>query len=120
LKIKFPVIEDISRDIAMQYGMIHPEISEVHAVRSVFLIDPNGTLRFSVAYPLNVGRNIDEILRIIDAVQLSESEGVATPANWLPGDDVIIPPPHTTEEADKLKHEEHETCHDWYLCMKKL
>lgn len=120
IKVKFPVIADLSQEVANMYGMIHPAISDVLAVRSIFLIDPEGILRFSVSYPLSVGRNIDEILRIVDAVQLTEKEGVATPVNWLPGQNVIVPPPHTMEEAAAREHEGHEECTDWYLCKKKV
>jgi len=122
VKIKFPIIADLTREVANSYGMIHPEISEIHAVRTIVLIDPEGIIRFFVSYPQSVGRNIDEILRIIDALQLVDKEGIATPVNWKPGDSVIVPPPQTQEDAEKREkeHEGHEECSSWYLCKKKV
>lgn len=120
VKIKFPVIADLSQEVANLYGMIHPAISEVMAVRTIIIIDPNGVIRFTVSYPTSVGRNIDELIRIIDALQVVDKEGVATPANWKQGDSVIVPPPHTTEEAEARLHEEHEECHNWFLCKRKV
>ena len=120
VKIKFPVIADIPMTVANMYGMIHPAISEVHAVRSVFIIDPEGILRFMIYYPSSVGRNIKELIRIIDALQLVDKEDIATPVNWQQGENVIIPPPHTTEDAEKRTHEKHEECKDWYLCKRKV
>lgn len=120
VKIKFPVIADLSTEVATLYGMIHPAVSEEHAVRTVTIIDPEGYIRYIVAYPLGVGRNISEIIRVIDALQTTDKAGVSTPANWQPGDSVIVPPPSTTEDADKMLHDEHEECHDWFLCKKKL
>jgi peroxiredoxin (alkyl hydroperoxide reductase subunit C) len=119
LKIDFPVIADLGYDVAHLYAMIHPAISEVHAIRTVYIVDPEGILRMSIAYPSSVGRNIDELIRIIDALQLVAEKGVATPANWKPGDNVVIPPPKTTEDAEQRLHEEHEECTDWYLCKEK-
>lgn len=119
VKIKFPVIADLSMEIAHMYGMIHPALSEVHAVRTVFIIDPKGMIRFMISYPQSVGRNIDEIIRILDALQLVDKENIATPANWKPGENVIIPPPKTAEEAEKRTHEKHEECVDWFLCKRK-
>jgi peroxiredoxin 2/4 len=120
VKIKFPIIADLLMDVADKYGMIHPAISEVHAVRTVFIIDPEGILKCMISYPQSVGRNINEIIRLIDALQLVEKEKVATPANWKPGDSVIIPPPNTVEDAEKLPHKDNEECIDWFLCKKKI
>lgn len=120
VKIKFPIIADIPMQISELYGMIHPEISEIHPIRSIFLIDPEGIIRTIIYYPSSVGRNIDEIIRLIDAMQVVDKEGVATPANWKSGDNVIIPPPNTVEEASEREHEQHEECHSWYLCKRKI
>lgn len=120
VKIKFPVIADLSQEVANLYGMIHPAISDVMAVRTIFIIDPQGIVRFTVSYPSSVGRNIKEIIRIVDALQVVDKEGVATPANWNQGDNVIVPPPHTVEEAESRLHEGHEECHDWFLCKRKV
>ena len=120
VKIKFPVIADLSMDVANLYGMIHPAISSVHAVRTVTIVDPEGIIRFMVTYPQSVGRNIDEIIRIIDAIQLIDKENIVTPANWNRGDNVIVPPPKTTEGAENRTHEEHDECKSWFLCKRKL
>ncbi|MDP4268136.1 MAG: peroxiredoxin [Bacteroidota bacterium] len=120
VKIKFPIIADIPMEVAHLYSMIQPAISEVHAIRTVFIIDPQGILKTMIYYPSSVGRNIDEIIRMIDALQVVEKENVATPVNWKPGENVIVPPPKTVEEAEKTTHGEHEECKNWFLCKKKL
>lgn len=120
VKINFPVIADLSAEVASLYNMIHPPVSDVHAIRCVYIIDPKGVIRFVVNYPLGVGRNIGEIIRTIDAIQLVDKEGIATPANWDIGEEVIIPPPLTMQESEQREHEKHDTCHNWYLCKKKL
>ena len=119
VKIPFPIIADLSKEIAMKYGMIHPGQSGTATVRCVFVIDPEGILRAMLYYPLTNGRNMDEIVRIIDAFQTSDEHGVATPANWRPGDEVVVPPPKTQEMAEERLKEGYE-CVDWYLCKKKL
>jgi len=118
-EIPFPIIEDLSMNVAHKYGMIHPAQSGTAAVRAVFFIDPEFKLRGLVYYPLSNGRNMDEIVRIIDAFQTSDEHGVATPANWKPGDDVIVPPPKTKDEAEKRLKEGFD-CADWFFCKKKL
>jgi peroxiredoxin (alkyl hydroperoxide reductase subunit C) len=118
-KIPFPIIEDLSMNVATKYGMIHPAQSATAAVRAVFFIDPEFKLRGLIYYPLSNGRNMDEILRIIDAFQTSDKHKVATPANWRPGDDVIVPPPKTKEEAEKRLQEGYD-CADWFFCKKKI
>ncbi|MDD3150582.1 MAG: peroxiredoxin [Candidatus Gastranaerophilales bacterium] len=120
MKIKFPIIADLSTKVARAYGMLHENISEVHAVRTVFIIDTKMTIRMNLTYPMSVGRNIDEIIRIIDALQLVDKESISTPANWKMGDSVIISPPQTVDEAEKRIHEGHEECTDWFLCKKKV
>jgi len=119
LKIHFPVIADLGFKVASLYNMVHPAISNTHAVRTVYIIDPEGILKMFIAYPASVGRNIDEIIRTIDALQLVHEKKVATPANWKQGENVIISPPKTTEEAEKRVHEKHEECTSWYLCKTK-
>ncbi|TFG29269.1 peroxiredoxin [Candidatus Thorarchaeota archaeon] len=118
-EIPFPVIEDLSMDVASKYGMVHPSQSATAAVRAVFFIDPNFKLRALVYYPLSTGRNMAEFLRVIDAFQTSDKHGVATPANWQPGDDVIVPPPKTAAAAEKRMSEGYD-CTDWFFCKKKL
>jgi peroxiredoxin (alkyl hydroperoxide reductase subunit C) len=117
--IPFPVIADLDMKVAHLFGMIHPSASTTAAVRCVFFIDPEMNLRAMVYYPLNVGRNMDEILRTIDALQTADKHKVALPANWRLGDSVIVPPPHTKENAEKRMQEGYE-CVDWFLCKKKI
>ncbi len=100
--LKFPIIADPKTEIAQLYDMIHPNESSTEAVRSVFIIDPNKKIRLTMTYPMNVGRNFDEILRVIDALQLADEKGIATPADWTPGAKVIIPPSVSNEDA-KIK-----------------
>jgi len=120
VKIPFPVIADLNKEVSTAYGMIHPGESKTETVRCVFIIDPNQIIRTILYYPLTTGRNMQEILRIIDALQTTDEHKVATPANWKPGDMVIVPPPSTQEMAEeRVKQKEYE-CVDWYLCKKKL
>lgn len=119
VKIPFPVIADLNKDVATLYGMVMPGESTTETSRCVFVIDPKGTLRAMIYYPLTTGRNMQEILRLIDALQATDEHQVATPANWKPGDKVIIPPPKTTELAEQRIGDGYE-CLDWYLCKKEL
>lgn len=98
----FPMIADADRTVANLYDMIHPNASDTMTVRSVFLIDPNNKVRLSITYPASTGRNFDEILRVIDSLQLTDSHKVATPVNWQQGDNVIIVPAVSNEDAEKL------------------
>ncbi|MGH1357585.1 MAG: peroxiredoxin [Burkholderiaceae bacterium] len=100
--LQFPIVADANREVAERYDMIHPGQSTTEAVRSVFIIDPTTQIRLMMTYPMNVGRNFDEILRVIDALQLADSRRIATPADWRPGDKVIIPPSIPNEEATDL------------------
>lgn len=118
-EIPFPIIEDLSMNVAKKYGMIHPAQSGTAAVRAVFFIDPSFKLRALIYYPLSNGRNMHEILRLIDAFQTSDKHKVATPANWQPGDEVIVPPPKTAAAAEKRMSEGYD-CKDWFFCKKKL
>lgn len=97
--LSFPIIADIDHAVAQAYDMIHPGESETAAVRSVFIIDPNKKIRLTMTYPMSVGRNFDEILRVVDALQTADKYKVATPADWVMGDKVIIPPSVTNQAA---------------------
>lgn len=120
IDVKFPVIEDLKMDVARKYGMIQPKQSDTSAVRAVFIIDPKGKIRSILYYPQSTGRNMQEIKRMIAALQKADDEKVATPANWMPGDDVIVPPANTCEMAEeRTKNQEGMNCLDWYLCFKK-
>jgi peroxiredoxin (alkyl hydroperoxide reductase subunit C) len=117
--ILFPVIADLNKEVATLYGMIMPGESKTETSRCVFVIDPNGILRAMIYYPLTTGRNTDEILRLIDALQATDKYGVATPANWRPGDKVILSPPKTIEGAAERLKAGYE-CIDWFFCKKEL
>ncbi len=93
VEVDFPVIADLRMEVAKLYGMVQPGASNTQAVRAVFLIDPKGVVRALLYYPLTNGRNLDEVKRLLVALQTSDAHGVATPANWRPGEDVIVPPP---------------------------
>jgi len=101
-KLNFPLIADHDRKVSDLYGMIHPNASDTMTVRSVFVIDPNHKLRLTLTYPASTGRNFDELLRVIDSIQLTEKHKVATPANWRQGEDVIIVPSVSNEQAKEL------------------
>lgn len=100
--LQFPIVADPDCKIAKLYDMIHPSESDTAAVRSVFIIDPDKKIRLTMTYPMSVGRNFDEILRVIDALQLGDKRRIATPADWHPGEKVIIPPSISNDEAEKL------------------
>lgn len=119
VKIPFPVIADSDRKVAGLYGMIMPGESKTETSRCVFVIDPKGVLRAMIYYPLTTGRNMQEILRLVKALQTTDQHGVATPANWQPGDQVILPPPKTMEAASE-RLQQGLDCKDWYFCKKKL
>jgi peroxiredoxin (alkyl hydroperoxide reductase subunit C) len=120
VKIEFPVIADLDMKVARTYGMIHEGESSTETSRAVFVIDDKQKLRAMIYYPLSTGRNMDEILRLITALQTSDKHGVATPANWRPGDKVIIPPPQTQEMAAERVADKSVDCTDWYFCKKSL
>lgn len=119
-KITFPVIADLSKEVSTKYGMIMPGESKTETSRCVFVIDDKQILRAIIYYPLTTGRNMDEILRLIQALQTTDKHGVATPANWRPGDKVIVPAPKTQEMAELRENEDGVECDDWYLCKKAL
>ena len=122
VEIPFPVIADLDMTVARAYGMIMPGESSTEASRCVFVIDPDGIVRAMIYYPLTTGRNMQEILRLIDALQTADEHKVATPVDWEPGDRVILPPPRThADAAHRLGHpEEACECTDWYLCRKHI
>lgn len=117
--VPFPVIADLDMRVATLYGMVHPGQSSTATVRTVFFIDDKGILRAMIYYPLSNGRSIPEIIRLVKALQTSDKEGAATPANWQPGDKVVVPAPKTVAEAEKRMTEGYE-CKDFYLCFRKL
>ena len=119
VKIPFPIIADLNKEVSNKFGMIHPAQSKTETVRCVFIIDPESKIRTILYYPLTTGRNMQEILRIIDALQTTDKHKVATPANWNFGDPVVVPPPNSTEGAEERIKEGYD-CRDWYLCFKKL
>jgi peroxiredoxin (alkyl hydroperoxide reductase subunit C) len=118
--IKFPIIADLDMKVAHKFGMIHEASSDTAAVRAVFFIDPSRTLRAMIYYPAKVGRNFDEILRVVDALQTSDEHGVACPANWRPGDKVIVSAPNTTVGAIERLGEKGLDVTDWYFAKKNV
>ncbi len=120
VEVKFPLIEDIKMDVARLYGMIQSQ-STTMAVRAVFFIDPKGIIRTILYYPASLGRNFDEIKRIILGLQKADKDAVATPANWQPGDDTIIPTPGSCGVAKERmeSQDENKYCLDWFLCFNK-
>lgn len=120
VEVTFPVISDLTMDVSRAFGMLQPAASTTQAVRAVFIIDPEGVVRSILYYPLSNGRNMDEIKRLLTAMQLSDKENIATPANWQPGDDVIVPPAGSCGTA-KERVETPETgtkVLDWFMVMK--
>jgi peroxiredoxin (alkyl hydroperoxide reductase subunit C) len=122
LEVNFPVISDLTMEVSKAFGMLQPAASTTQAVRAVFIIDPKGIVRAILYYPLSNGRNMEEVKRLLIAMQTSDKNQVATPANWNPGDEVIIPPPGSCGQAkDRVeKAGEDYKCLDWFLCFKKL
>ncbi len=119
VEIKFPIIDDLSMNVANAYGMIQPGASDTSAVRSTFLIDPDGVLRAMIYYPMSNGRSIPEFLRLLTALQTSDEHGVATPEGWKAGEQVIIPPPKTVIEANERAEQGYDYT-DWYFSKKSL
>ncbi len=119
VEIPFPIIEDLSMNVARAYGMIHPGASDTSAVRATFLIDPEGILRAMVYYPMTNGRSVPEILRLVTALRTSLSNGVATPENWTPGEKVLVGAPQTVEGVAARMNEGLDTT-DWYFSKKAL
>jgi peroxiredoxin (alkyl hydroperoxide reductase subunit C) len=120
VKIPFPVIADLDAKVAQLYGMLHAASSATAAVRCVYFIDPKRNVRAMIYYPLNVGRNFDEILRVVDALQTADAHGVACPANWRPGEDVIVPAPLTAAAAEARANDPSLRVTDWYFAKKSV
>lgn len=116
----FPIIADIDMKVAKLYGMLHENASSTAAVRAVFFIDPKGIIRLVMYYPLNVGRNMEEIMRVLEAMQTSDANGCAMPLNWKKGDRVILPPPKTLADLDARLNEKGIELIDFYLAKKEL
>ena len=119
--VNFPLIADVTMEIAKKYGMLHPGYSGTQAVRAVFIIDPEGKIRAILYYPASTGRNMQEIKRIILSLQKVDCENIATPANWIPCDDVILPPPRSCGAAIERYEQVNEDiyCMDWFLCFRQ-
>lgn len=121
VEVKFPLIEDITMNVAKKYGMIQTGESSTKAVRAVFFIDPKGVIRAIIYYPLSLGRNFDELYRALIAMQTADAFAIATPADWQPGDDVIVPPAGSCGVArDRMEGKEEMKCYDWYFCTKPI
>ncbi|MEO7979141.1 peroxiredoxin [Flavobacterium sp.] len=121
IEVKFPLIEDITMEVAKKYGMIQPGESTTKAVRAVFFIDPKGMIRAIIYYPLSMGRNFDELKRALIALQTADSYNIATPADWQPGDDVIVPTAGSCGIAkERMEDKQEMTCYDWFFCTKPL
>lgn len=122
IEVTFPLIDDVSMSVASKYGMIMPGEDTTKAVRAVFVIDPVGTVRAIIYYPLSLGRNFDELLRVVKALQTADHFEVATPADWRPGDPVIVPPAGSCGSAkERMDNDSDEVqCADWFFCTKEL
>ena len=122
VEVKFPLIDDITMSVAQKYGMIMPGEDSTKAVRAVFVIDPQGMIRTIIYYPLSMGRNFDEIMRVIKALQTADAFAVATPADWRPGDRVIVPTAGSCGTAkDRMEgHDADVQCEDWFFCTKPI
>lgn len=121
IEVKFPLIEDITMEVAKKYGMIQPGESTTKAVRAVFFIDPKAVIRAIIYYPLSMGRNFDELKRALIAMQTADSYDIATPADWQPGDDVIVPTAGSCGLAkERMEDKQEMTCYDWFFCTKPL
>jgi peroxiredoxin (alkyl hydroperoxide reductase subunit C) len=121
VEVNFPVISDLTMEVSKKFGMLQPQASTTQAVRAVFIIDPKAIVRAILYYPLSNGRNMDEVKRLLIAMQHSDEHNIATPANWKIGDDVIVPPPGscgTAKERVDKAGEDYE-CLDWFICLKK-
>ncbi len=117
--MRFPLIADIDMSVSKRYGMLQPGESETAAVRAVFFIDPNGKIRLIMYYPLNVGRNMEEVVRVLQALQAADEHKIACPLNWKPGEKVIVPPPKTVAAMEEREKSDFEMV-DFYLARKSL
>ena len=114
------MIADLDQRVARLYNMVHTPTTATATVRCVFFIDPKRLIRAMIYYPLNVGRNLDEIVRVIDALQVADKYGISCPANWTPGEEVIVPAPTTTAGAEERVKDPQSATTDWYFSKKKL
>lgn len=118
--IPYPMIADTDMKVSLLYGMIHPGASATATVRAVFVIDPKRTVRALIYYPMNAGRNVDEVLRLVTALQTADKHACATPVNWREGEKVVVPPPKTVADVEeRLSHTERDI-KDFYLSLKDL
>ena len=122
VEVTFPVIADLKMEVARMYGMVQPSADDSHAVRAVFIMDAEAKVRAVLYYPLSTGRNFPEILRLVVALQTADKLGVATPADWQPGDDVIVPPPGSCGTAEERVEGKQAgvKCLDWFMCLKEV
>lgn len=120
IEVKFPLIEDITMDVAKKYGMMMPGESSTKAVRAVFFVDPKGIIRAIIYYPLSLGRNFDELYRALIAMQAADAFSIATPADWRPGDDVIVPTAGSCGVAKERMEDKNVKCYDWFFCTKPI
>ncbi|MYL35226.1 peroxiredoxin [Pontibacillus yanchengensis] len=120
VKIEFPIIADLTQEVAQKYGMIMPGESSTEASRAVFVIDDQQIVRAIIYYPLSTGRNMDEIIRLVQALKTTDEHGVATPADWRKGEKVIVPPSKTQEGAEQRMNDNSLECVDFYFCKKSL
>ncbi|UYG98067.1 peroxiredoxin [Cytobacillus firmus] len=120
IKIEFPIIADLNKDVATKYGMIHPGESSTETNRAVFVIDNKQMIRAIIYYPLTTGRNMDEILRLVKALQTTDEHKVSTPAGWTPGDKVVVPPPTSQQLAEERVADKDLEVVDWYFAKKEL
>ncbi len=121
VKIKFPLIADLDQKVARAFGMVHEAVSDTATVRAVFFIDPKNTIRALLYYPMSLGRNTDELLRVVDALQTADANSCATPANWHVGEAVIVPAPATQADAEKrAEGAPGMEVTEWYLSKRKL
>lgn len=122
VEVMFPVVSDLTMEVSRAYGMLQPAASTTQAVRAVFIIDPKNKVRAILYYPLSNGRNFQEIKRLLIAMQTSDKYGVATPADWQPGEEVIVPPPGSCGAAKERVESKDPAlrCVDWFLCFKRL
>ncbi|MGG1685108.1 peroxiredoxin [Pseudalkalibacillus sp. NRS-1564] len=119
-EIEFPVIADLDRNVATRYGMIMPDESQTETSRAVFVVDDKQVVRAVIYYPLTTGRNMNEIMRLVKALKTTDNHGSPTPANWEPGDKVLVSPPKTQEAMKQRENDDDLECIDWYLCKKEL
>ncbi len=120
VKVPFPVIADLDQKVARAYGMVHEAVNDTAAVRAVFFIDPKNIIRAVLYYPMTLGRSTAELLRIAEALQTADANACSTPANWQPGDPVVVPAPATQADAEKRVNAKEFDVKDWYISTRKL